>query len=48
MDATPDVDLNAPPPGSDLLEQITRIRELHDAGILTQREYQTQKEKLMG
>jgi tetratricopeptide (TPR) repeat protein len=48
VDATPDVDLNAPPPGSDLLEQITRLRELHDAGILTQREYQTQKEKLMG
>ncbi|MEM1358297.1 MAG: SHOCT domain-containing protein, partial [Bacteroidota bacterium] len=32
----------------DLLEQITRLRELHDAGILTQQEYQTQKEKLLG
>ena len=36
------------PPGPDLLEQITRLRELHDAGILTQTEYQKQKEKLMG
>ncbi|MEM9928678.1 MAG: NINE protein [Bacteroidota bacterium] len=35
-------------PGPDLLEQITRLRELHDAGVLTQKEYQTQKEKLMG
>lgn len=48
VDAAPVADLNAPPPGPDLLEQITRLRELHDAGILTQREYQTQKEKLMG
>lgn len=39
---------DARPPGPDLLEQITRLRELHDAGILTQLEYQTQKEKLMG
>jgi len=35
-------------PSSDLLEQITRLRELHDAGVLTQVEYQAQKEKLMG
>ncbi len=39
---------DARPPGPDLLEQITRLRELHDAGVLTQAEYQTQKEKLMG
>ncbi|MFK8164503.1 MAG: NINE protein [Lewinella sp.] len=39
---------DAPPPGPDLLEQITRLRELHDAGVLTQQEYQKQKEKLMG
>lgn len=39
---------DARPPGPDLLEQITRLRELHDAGILTQLEYQKQKEKLMG
>jgi tetratricopeptide (TPR) repeat protein len=38
----------ATPPGPDLLEQITRLRELHDAGVLTQIEYQKQKEKLMG
>lgn len=44
----PTLDLNSPPPGPDLLEQITRLRELHDAGVLTQKEYQTQKEKLMG
>lgn len=44
----PVVDMDAPPPGPDLLEQITRLRELHDAGILTQKEYQKQKEKLMG
>lgn len=48
VNVAPAVDFNAPPPGPDLLEQITRLRELHDAGILTQREYQTQKEKLMG
>lgn len=35
-------------PAPDLLEQITRLRELHDAGILTQGEYQKQKEKLLG
>lgn len=46
--AAPALDLNAPPPGPDLLEQITRLRELHDAGVLTQQEYQKQKEKLMG
>lgn len=39
---------DAPAPGPDLLEQITRLRELHDAGILTQIEYQKQKEKLLG
>lgn len=37
-----------PAPAPDLLEQITRLRELHDAGILTQLEYQKQKEKLLG
>ena len=51
-------DFNQPPPVApdepedmvnvDLLEQISRLRELHDAGILTSREYQTQKEKLLG
>lgn len=39
---------DAPSPAPDLLEQITRLRELHDAGILTQGEYQKQKEKLLG
>ncbi len=39
---------DSPAPGPDLLEQITRLRELHDAGILTQGEYQKQKEKLLG
>ncbi|MEM6771273.1 MAG: SHOCT domain-containing protein, partial [Bacteroidota bacterium] len=39
---------DAPAPAPDLLEQITRLRELHDAGILTQGEYQKQKEKLLG
>lgn len=34
--------------GHDLLQRITRLRELHDAGVLTQQEYQAQKEKLMG
>jgi len=48
VNTTPAADLNTPPPGPDLLEQITRLRELHDAGILTQKEYQKQKEKLMG
>ena len=33
---------------ADLLEQINRLRELHDSGILTQREYRTQREKLLG
>lgn len=32
----------------DLLEQISRLRELHDAGVLTPREYQLQKERLLG
>lgn len=41
-------EIETPPPGPDLLEQITRLRELHDAGILTQAEYQMQKERLMG
>ncbi|MCP9235918.1 tetratricopeptide repeat protein [Lewinella sp. JB7] len=52
-------DFGAPPPRSDasrkrrpldadVLEQITRLRELHDAGVLTQQEYHLQKEKLMG
>lgn len=41
-------EIETPPPGPDLLEQITRLRELHDAGILTQAEYQLQKERLMG
>ena len=36
------------PIGIDLLEQITRLRELHDAGVLTQAEYQKQKKKLLG
>lgn len=31
----------------DLLEQIARLRELHDAGILTQLEYKRQREKLL-
>jgi len=39
---------DAPTPAPDLLEQITRLRELHDAGVLTQGEYQKQKEKLLG
>jgi hypothetical protein len=39
---------DSPSPTPDLLEQITRLRELHDAGILTQGEYQKQKEKLLG
>lgn len=39
---------DGPSPAPDLLEQITRLRELHDAGILTQGEYQKQKEKLLG
>ena len=52
-------DFDQPPPRADaeapedmvnvdLLEQISRLRELHDAGILTSREYQTQKERLLG
>ncbi|WP_273445455.1 NINE protein [Neolewinella agarilytica] len=39
---------DTPPPQPDLLEQITRLRELHDAGVLTQLEYQKQKERLLG
>lgn len=33
---------------ADLLEQINRLRELHDSGILTPHEYRTQREKLLG
>ena len=36
------------PMNVDLLEQISRLRELHDAGVLTAGEYQTQKERLLG
>ncbi|MBB4078702.1 tetratricopeptide (TPR) repeat protein [Lewinella aquimaris] len=32
----------------DLLVQINRLRELHDAGVLTQQEYRKQREKLLG
>lgn len=32
----------------DLLAQISRLKELHDAGILTKREYRLQREKLLG
>ena len=32
----------------DLLEQIARLQELHNAGILTQLEYRKQREKLLG
>lgn len=39
---------DAPEPGPDLLEQITRLKELHDAGILTETEFQKQKEKILG
>lgn len=47
-DDAPSVFQEAPASDPDLLEQITRLRELHDAGILTQLEYQKQKEKLLG
>ena len=33
---------------SELLEQLGRLQELRDAGILTEREYGAQREKLMG
>ncbi len=39
---TPERDVNG-----DLLEQISRLRELHDAGVLTPREYRLQKERLL-
>ncbi|CAH0999543.1 hypothetical protein LEM8419_00843 [Neolewinella maritima] len=50
--ATDDL-LQADPVGEDevppdLLAQINQLRELHDSGILTQREYRTQREKLLG
>jgi tetratricopeptide (TPR) repeat protein len=32
----------------DLLEQMARLRELYDSGVLTQREYRMQREKLLG
>ncbi|WP_116127093.1 NINE protein [Lewinella sp. IMCC34183] len=32
----------------ELLEQMARLRELHDSGILTALEYRTQREKLLG
>lgn len=45
----------APPPAPprvrtepDLLEQINRLRELQDAGILTSEEFRRQREKLLG
>ena len=44
---TPD-DQREDPMNVDLLEQISRLRELHDAGVLTAGEYQVQKERLLG
>lgn len=45
-------DFDNPPKRStsdpDLLQQIARLRELHDAGILTEEEYRRQREKLLG
>ncbi len=43
-------DFNTPPrpPHTDLLDQINRLRELHDAGILTREEFQHQRERLLG
>ncbi|WP_173021452.1 NINE protein [Lewinella sp. W8] len=47
QDASP-AEADTPPAGPDLLEQITRLKELHDAGILTEAEFQKQKEKILG
>ncbi|OAV44647.1 NINE protein [Lewinella sp. 4G2] len=46
--AAPKKDRNGIDVNGDLLDQISRLRELHDAGILTPREYQLQKERLLG
>lgn len=35
-------------PQGDLLEQMSRLRELHDAGVLTPAEYAAQRERLLG
>jgi hypothetical protein len=43
----------APPPppaddGDDMIEQLTKLGKLHDAGILTDEEFSAQKAKILG
>jgi hypothetical protein len=38
----------APPSGNDLFEQLTKLADLRDRGILTDEEFNAQKAKLLG
>jgi hypothetical protein len=37
-----------PPPASDPIEQLTKLGELRDSGVLTEEEFAAQKAKLLG
>ena len=37
----------APPPAADPLEQLTKLAQLRDSGILTQQEFEAQKAKIL-
>ncbi len=38
----------APPPAADPIEQLTKLGELRDNGVLTEEEFAAQKAKLLG
>jgi hypothetical protein len=47
QDAAP----QAPPPassGDDMLEQLQKLGQLHDSGVLTDQEFEAQKAKILG
>jgi Short C-terminal domain len=38
----------APPPAADPIEQLTKLGQLRDSGVLTEEEFEAQKAKLLG
>ena len=38
----------APPPAADPIEQLTKLGQLRDSGVLTEEEFQAQKAKILG
>jgi hypothetical protein len=37
-----------PPPAADPIEQLTKLGQLRDSGVLTEEEFEAQKAKLLG